>query len=209
VGALHRLRDAVENGWPRPLEIEEHSHADMANAYVAGASGLPFAVLRAYAGTDYPAHNPRIARITCPFTGEVLAAVPAIRLDTAVIHAQQADARGNVQLWGIPGVQKEAALSAAKVIVTVEEIVDRLELRPGGIILPHWVVSAVCAVPGGAAPSYAHGYYARDNAFYQAWEDISRDRAAFAAWMETFVLGVGDFAEHRRKLAGAQKEARR
>ena len=132
VGSLHRLRDAVENQWPRPLDLEERSHADMANAYVAGASGLPFAVLRAYAGTDYPKHNPRIATVTCPFTGERLTAVPAIRLDTTIIHAQQADRRGNVQLWGIPGVQKEAALAAKKVVVTVEEIVDRLELRPGG-----------------------------------------------------------------------------
>jgi glutaconate CoA-transferase, subunit A len=209
VGSLHRLRDAVENDWPRPLALEERSHADMANAYVAGASGLPFAVLRAYVGTDYPAHNPRIASVTCPFTGEVLAAVPAIRLDTAVIHAQQADRRGNVQLWGIPGVQKEAALCAAKVIVTVEEIVDRLDPVPGGVILPSWVVTAVAEVKGGAAPSYAHGYYDRDNAFYRAWDAISRDRATFSAWIERFVLGTRDFAEHRRALDAARGEAGR
>ena len=187
VGSLHRLRDAVENAWPAPLIVHEHSHADLANAYVAGASGLPFAVLRAYAGTDYPRVNPRIKRITCPFTGEELAAVPAIRLDTAIIHAQQADRDGNVQLWGITGVQKEAAMCARRVIVTVEEVVDRLELRPGGMILPSWLLTAVCHVPRGAAPSYAHGYYDRDNDFYRAWDAIANERTSFLAWMEKHV----------------------
>jgi glutaconate CoA-transferase subunit A len=207
VGSLHRLRDAVENGWPRALAIEEHSHAGMANAYVAGASGLPFAVLRGYAGTDLPRYNDRIRPIVCPFTGEELAAVPAIRLHTAILHAQQADRRGNVQLWGIPGVQKEAALAAAKTIVTVEEIVDVLEPRPGGVVLPHWIVTAVAPVPGGAAPSYAHGYYERDNAFYRAWDGISRDRATFLAWMERHVLGTRDFAEFSRSLAATRGAA--
>jgi glutaconate CoA-transferase subunit A len=201
VGSLHRLRDAVERGWPAPLAVHEHSHADMANAYVAGASGLPFAVLRAYKGSDYPRQNPRIKSITCPFTGEELAAVPAIRLDTAVLHAQRADRRGNVQFWGITGVHKEAALCARKVIVTVEEIVDRLEPRPGAVVLPGWAVTAVAEVPGGAAPSYAQGYYERDNAFYEAWDAIARDRATFRAWMEDHVLATNDFADYRRKLA--------
>jgi glutaconate CoA-transferase, subunit A len=191
VGSLHRFRDAVENGWPRPLKLHEHSHADLANAYVAGASGLPFAVLRAYAGSDYPKHNPRIRSVTCPFTGEVLAAVPSIRPDTTFIHAQQADREGNVQLWGITGVQKEAALAARHVVVTVEELVDRLELRPGGVWLPSWVVSAVCHVPGGAAPSYAAGYSQRDNGFYKAWDDIAKERDSFHRWMETNVLNQG------------------
>jgi glutaconate CoA-transferase subunit A len=203
VGSLHRIRDAVENGWPAPLELDERSHADMASAYVAGASGLPFGVLRAYAGSDYPAHNPHIASVVCPFTGERLAAVRAIRLDTAIIHAQQADRRGNVQFWGISGVQKEAALAASKLIVTVEEIVDHLEPRAGGIILPSWVVTAVAEVPGGAVPSYAHGYYERDNAFYQAWDEVSREREAFQAWMQSFVLDTADFSEHRKKLRRA------
>jgi glutaconate CoA-transferase, subunit A len=198
VGSLHRLRDAVENGWPHSLALEERSHADMANAYVAGASGLPFAVLRGYAGSDYPKHSPRIKPITCPFTGEQLTAVPAIRLDTAIIHAQQADTAGNVQLWGISGVQKEAALAAKKVIVTVEEIVPKLTLVPGGVILPSWVVTAVAHVPGGAAPSYAQGYYERNNAFYQAWDDIARDRATFLAWMEKHILGTPDFAAYQK-----------
>jgi glutaconate CoA-transferase subunit A len=203
VGSLHRLRDAIENGWPTPLAIDERSHADLANSYVAAASGLPFAVLRAYAGTDYPKHNPNIAFVRCPFTGEELAAVRAVSLDVTVIHAQQADRHGNVQLWGLTGVQKEAALAAKKVIVTVEEIVERLELRPGGIVLPSWVVTAVAEVPGGASPSYAHDYYERDNAFYRRWDAIARDRATFRAWMEDNVLGTRDFAELRRKLAHA------
>jgi glutaconate CoA-transferase subunit A len=200
VGSLHRLRDAVEHGWPHALELDERSHADLANAYVAGASNLPFAVLRAYAGTDTPKHNPNIARINCPFTGEELAAVRAVRLETAIIHAQQADRQGNVQLWGISGVQKEAVLAAAKTIVTVEEIVERLEPRPGGILLPSWVVTAVAEVPGGAWPSYAQGYSDRDNAFYQAWDGISRDRETFLGWMNRFVLETRDFAEHRARV---------
>jgi glutaconate CoA-transferase subunit A len=203
VGSLHRLRDAVEEGWPKPLRLRERSHADMANAYVAGASGLPFAVLRGYAGTDYAKHNPDIKSIRCPFTGEELVAVPSIRLDTTIIHAQEADRRGNVQLWGLSGVQKEAALCARKVIVTVERIVDQIELRPGGVVLPSWVITAIAEVPGGAAPSYAHGFYGRDNAFYEAWDAVSRDRPTFLAWMEEHVLGTRDFAEYRRSLEGA------
>ena len=183
VGSLHRLRDAVEHGWPRPLELEEHSHAGMANRYVAGASGLPFAVLRGYRGTDLAKHTPTIAPITCPFTGEVLTAVPAIRPDVAVVHAQRADRRGNVQLWGITGVQKEAVLAARRSLVTVEELVDRLDPKPGATVLPAWVVTAVAVVPGGARPSYAQDYYDRDNTYYRVWDAISRDRDSFTAWL--------------------------
>ncbi|GAB5467524.1 MAG: CoA transferase subunit A [Rhodospirillales bacterium] len=201
VGSLHRFRDAIQKGWPRPLAIREHSHADLANAYVAGASNLPFAVLRGYVGSDLPKHNPDIRFITCPFTGEKLAAVPSIRLDTAVIHAQKADRKGNVLLWGIVGVQKEAALAAKRVIVTVEEVVEDLEAPPNAVILPSWVVSAVCPVPGGARPSYAQGYYERDNAFYKAWDSIARDRETFRAWMQRHVLDTPDFAAFERVLA--------
>jgi glutaconate CoA-transferase subunit A len=190
VGSLHRFRDAVENGWPVPLEIEEHSHAGMANRYVAGASGLPFAVLRGYAGTDLPAHTANVATITCPFTGEQLSAVAALRPDVTVIHAQQADQAGNVQLWGITGVQKEAVLAAERAVVTVEEVVGTLEPRPGAVVLPSWVVDAVAEVPGGAHPSYAHGYSERDNGFYEAWDPISRDRDAFLAWMQANVVDL-------------------
>jgi glutaconate CoA-transferase subunit A len=190
------LRDAVENGWPLKLEIEEHSHADLANAYVAGASNLPFAVMRGYAGCELPKHNPNIRNITCPFTGEQLTAVPSLRPDVAIIHAQKADRKGNVLLWGILGVQKEAVLSAKRSIVTVEEIVDDLDASPNACILPGWVVNAVCAVPNGATPSYAHGYYGRDNRFYRAWDAISRTRESFLAWMDEHVLGVSDFSEY-------------
>jgi glutaconate CoA-transferase subunit A len=189
VGSLHRIRDAIEDGWPQPLEIEEHSHAGMAAAYAAGASNLPFGVLRGYRGGDLVAHT-RVASITCPFTGEELAAVPAHRPDVGVIHAQRADRAGNVQLWGILGVQKETVLASRKSIVTVEEVVDALEPVPGAIVLPSWVVTAVSIAPGGAHPSYASGYYDRDNAFYQAWDAISRDRDAFRAWMDENVLST-------------------
>lgn len=188
VGSLHRFRDAVEHGWPTPLELEEHSHAGMANRYAAGASGLPFAVLRGYAGSDLVEQTSTIKQIECPFTGERLAAVSAINPDVTVIHAQQADRRGNVQLWGIPGVQKEAVLAARRSLVTVEELVDMLEPRPGGVVLPAWALDYISVVPGGAHPSYAHGYSVRDNEFYVAWDAISRSRESFARWMEANVL---------------------
>src|SRR5438874_12326128 len=143
VGSLHRFRDAVENGWPQPLELVEHSHAGMAAAYAAGAANLPFGVLRGYAGTDL-AGRTEVATVRCPFTGEELAAVPAQRPDVGIVHAQQADRHGNIQLWGITGVQKEVVLASARSIVTVEEIVDELELRPGGVVIPSWAIGAVC-----------------------------------------------------------------
>jgi glutaconate CoA-transferase subunit A len=189
VGMLHRLRDAVEHGWPRPLKLEEHSHAAMANAYAAGAAGLPCAIFRGYQGSDLVKVNPRIRFIECPFTGEQLAAVPAIRPDLTIIHAQRADRTGNALMEGIVGVQKEAALAAAKVIVTVEEIVDDLHAPgPNAVILPYWTVSAVVETPGGAHPSYAHGYYRRDNAFYTAWDAIARDRETFLRWIQEHVI---------------------
>jgi glutaconate CoA-transferase subunit A len=201
VGSLHRLRDAVERDWPGPLELEEHSHAGMASAYAAGAANLPFAVLRGYFGTTLADRTPRLARITCPFTGEELAAVAAHRPGVGIVHAQQADRRGNVQLWGIVGIQKEVVLASARSIVTVEEVVDVLELRPGGIVIPAWVVDAVCLAPRGAHPSYAHGYYDRDNDFYVAWDAISRDRERFTEWIERHVLGTVDIDEYHRSLA--------
>jgi glutaconate CoA-transferase subunit A len=197
VGSLHRFRDAVQEGWPVPLEVEEHSHAGMANRYVAGASGVPFAVLRGYVGTDLSAQTDTIRPITCPFTGEVLTAVPALRPDAAVVHAQRADRVGNVQLWGILGVHKEVVLASARSLVTVEEVVDTLDPRPGAIVLPTWAVDYVAEVPDGAHPSYAHGYYERDNAYYQAWDEISRDRDAFSRWLETDVLAAPEARSRR------------
>jgi glutaconate CoA-transferase, subunit A len=200
VGSLHRLRDAVENHWPHRLELEEHSHAAMANAYEAGASNLPFAVFRGYVGADLPKVNDTIKSITCPYTGEVLATVPAIRPDVAVIHALKADRQGNVLLKGIVGVQKEAVLAAKRSIVTVEEIVPDFEREePNAIILPHWTIGSIAHVPGGAFPSYAQGYYKRNNAFYIAWDAIARDRDSFLSWMTANVLEKGpeDYAIHR------------
>ncbi len=200
MGSLHRFRDAVEHGWPRPLELEEYSHAAMANRYVAGASRLPFAVLRGYAGTDLRRHTPAIASITCPFTGEELTAVPALRPDVTVIHAQQADRRGNVCIWGLMGVQKEAVLAARRSLATVEEIVDQFADGPAAVILPSRVVMAVAVVPGGSNPSYTHGYSTRDNAFYQAWDATSRERQVFTEWMQRHVVETRDFADYRASL---------
>lgn len=202
VGSIHRFRDAVENQWPRPLAIEEHEHAGMAAAFAAGAANLPFGILRGYAGTELADHT-TVKFIECPFTGERLAAISAIRPDVAVIHAQKADRKGNVLLWGVVGVQKEAVLASKRAIVTVEEIVDELDAPMNAVVLPNWVVSAVCPAPGGAFPSYALGYYRRDNAFYKKWDVISKDRDTFLAWMERHVLATADFAGFRRSLEEA------
>ena len=188
VGSLHRFRDAVENGWPRELEVVEHSHAGLAAAYAAGASRLPFGVLRGYEGTDLLAENDSIAPVESPFTGERVTAVRPINPDVAIVHAQHADRLGNVMLWGLAGVQKEAVLAAERAIVTVEEVVDELEPRPHAVVLPAWVLNAIAVVPDGTWPSYADGYSTRDNAFYSEWDGISRDRDRFTEWMRANVL---------------------
>ena len=200
VGSLHRFRDAVERGWPHRLEIEEHSHAGMATRYAAGASGLPFGMLRGYVGTDLVKHTDTIGSVTCPFTGEELAAVPALNPDVSVIHAQRADRNGNVQICGLVGIQKEAVLAAKHSIVTVEEIVGELPSVAGATVLPNWVVTAVCEVPNGAHPSFAMGFSERDNAFYRAWDAISADREQFRSWIDTHIRGTADFAEYRRSV---------
>jgi glutaconate CoA-transferase, subunit A len=193
VGSLHRLRDAVENAWPQPLELIEHSHAAMANAYDAGAANLPFAVLRGYLGNDLGRVNDQVRFIRCPFTDEQLAAVPAIRPDASVIHAQKADTEGNVLIEGIVGVQKQAVLAARRALVTVEELVEDFGSRsPNAVILPSWTVTAITVVPRGAHPSYAHGYYKRDNGFYIGWDKIARERDSFLAWMRRHVLERSD-----------------
>ena len=194
VGSLHRLRDAVEKGWPTPLELDEHTHAGMAAAYCAGAARLPFGMLRGYIATDLVDVNPRIRSVECPFTGERLAAVPAINPDVTILHAQRADREGNVALHGIVGAQREAALAATALVVTVEEIVESFPPAMNSIVLPHWVVSAIAHCPGGAYPAYAQGYYARDNAFYQRWDGIARQREGFQAWMQAHVLASRDHA---------------
>ena len=204
VGSLHRFRDAIEQGWPNSLTYEEHSHAAMANAYEAGAAGLPCAVFRGYIGGDLPKVNAKIKFIDCPFTGERLAAIPSHRPDVAVIHAQRADRKGNVMIEGVLGVQKEAVLASKRQVVTVEEIVDELPERSlNAVVLPHWTVSHVVEVPGGAFPSYAQGYYPRNNGFYKKWDDIARERDTFLVWMKENVLAKGPeaFAQYARKRA--------
>jgi glutaconate CoA-transferase, subunit A len=204
VGSLHRLRDAIENQWPNRLAIDEHSHAGMAVAFCAGAAHLPFGMLRGYLDTDLAQHNPNIRAVTCPFTGELLAAVPALNPDVTIVHAQRADQQGNVAIHGILGAAREAAMAAKTLIVTVEEVVDTLPPAMNAIVLPHWVVSAVVHCRGGAYPSYAQGFYARDNVFYQRWDAIARERESFLAWMHRYVCGTRD---HQEFLASLRQEA--
>jgi glutaconate CoA-transferase subunit A len=200
VGSLYRLRDAYEKGVPHPMEFEEHAHAAMANAYQAGAAGLPVAIFKGYRGTEYPDVNPNIRFIDCPFTGERLTAIPALRPDLAIIHAQRADRDGNIWLRGILGVQKEAVLASRHSIVTVEEVVDSVDESQGGTVIPRWAVGTVCTVPMAAFPSYAEGYYDRSNGFYVRWGEVSKDLATFREWMDTFVLSTGDNSEYLAKL---------
>jgi glutaconate CoA-transferase, subunit A len=206
VGLLRRMRDAVENGWPRRIEIEEHSHAAMANAYEAGAAGLPCGIFRGYRGAGLAEVNPSIKSVTCPFTGEALAAVPSIRPDVSFIHAQKANKRGDVLIEGIIGIQKEAVLAAKRAVVTVEEIVEDFDgLHPNLTVLPNWTVTAISVVPGGAHPSYTHGYYIRDNASYLEWDEVSADRDTFQSWMDEHVLEAkpDDFAGRVEDLRSA------
>ncbi len=200
VGSLHRLRDAVENQWPHTLAIEEHSHAGMATRYTAGASGLPFGVLRGYVGTDLTEHTHSIAPITCPFTGEQLTSIAALNPDVSVIHAQRADREGNVQIWGLVGIQKEALLSGRATIVTVEEVVDELPPTYGAVVIPGWAITAVCHVPNGAHPSFAMGFSERDNEFYRRWDAISKDRDSFTEWIDRHIIGTADYDEYRRSV---------
>ena len=204
VGSLHRLRDAIEKQWPHALDIDEHSHAGMAVRYTAGASGLPFGMLKGYIGTDLAEFNSgRIATITCPFTGEDLTALPAITPDVTILHAQQADLAGNVLMRGIVGASREAAMAARCLVVTVEQVVEELDAPMNAIVLPSLTVRAIAEVPGGAYPSYALGHYQRDNAFYLAWDDIARSRTTFLAWMQEHVLGTEDHTGFLRSVGAA------
>ena len=204
VGSLHRLRDAVERHWPEALALDEFTHAEMALAYQAGASGMPCGLMRQYADSDLRrVSGARVRNLTCPFTGAPLAAVPALNPDVTILHAQQIDAEGNVLIRGIVGAAKEAAFAAQRVLVTVEEQVETLRADLNAIVLPAWIVTAASIVPGGAYPSYAHGYYPRDNAFYLAWDEIARERGTFTAWMQRHVLQVSDHAELLRTLGVA------
>ena len=200
-GSLHAFRRAVERN-DDSLAIEEYSHFGMVARFSAGAAGLPFWPLRAFEGTDLPRANPRIRDVTCPFTGERLAAVPALRPDVAIVHTQRADASGNAQIWGVLGVQKEAAFAAERVIVVTEQVVDEAVIRadPNRTVIPAFIVDAVVHEPWGAHPSYAQGFYDRDNAFYVEWERISKDPARLDAWLDEFVRGVRDRGEYADRL---------
>lgn len=201
-GPLYALRRAVEDGVPHRIEIEEYSHYGMVGRLTAGASKLPFFPLRDYAGSDLPLVNPRIRQIECPFTGERLAAVPALNPDTAIVHVQRADREGNAQIWGLLGVQKEAAFAASRVIIVAEEIVDESVIRadPNRTLIPGFIVHAVVHEPFGCHPSYAQGVYDRDNDFYVAWRDISKDRDKFEAYLDEWVYGVADRSEYSAKM---------
>jgi len=202
VGSLHAFRRAVE-GKPAGggLEIEEYSHFGMVARFSAGAARLPFWPLRNYMGTDLPAANPRIRTVACPYTGESLATVPALNPSVTIVHAQRADAAGNTQMWGLVGVQKEAAFASERVIVVVEDLVQEAVIRsdPNRTVIPGMIVSAVVVEPWGAHPSYAQGYYDRDNDFYVAWEGISRDPDRLERYLEEFVYGVPDRAGYMEK----------
>lgn len=205
VGSLHAVRRAVEKCIPAPLEIEEYSHFGMAGRYLAGAYGLPFFPLRSYTGSDMPKVNPLIRTVESPYGDGSIAVVPPLRPDVTIVHAQRADREGNTQMWGLLGVQKEAAFAARHVIVVVEEIVDEAVIRadPNRTLIPGLVVDAVVCEPYGAHPSYAQGYYDRDNEFYLRWDEISRDAAATRAWLDEWVYGVRDRAEYVRKMGPA------
>jgi glutaconate CoA-transferase subunit A len=204
VGSLHRLRDAVEHQWPRPLELTEFTHAEMAVAYQAGASALPFGILRAHGATDLARAAPGTVRtLSCPFSGVSVEAVPAINPDVTILHAQQIDAEGNVLIQGIVGAAKEAAMAARCLLVTAEERVERFAAELNALVLPAWIVTAASIVPGGAHPSYAHGYYPRDNAFCSAWDGIARERGTFLEWMQRHVLETADHAALLTRLGVA------
>lgn len=202
VGSLHAVRRAVEKGIPTPLEIEEYSHYGMVGRYLAGAMKLPFFPLRSYTGSDMPSVNPRIRSVESPYGDGEIAVVPPLNPDVAIIHAQRADRAGNTQLWGLLGVQKEAAFAARKVIVVVEEIVDESVIRadPNRTLIPALIVDAVVHEPYGAHPSYVQGYYDRDNDFYLKWDEISRNQAQIEAWLDEWVYGVRNRAEYVHKL---------
>lgn len=208
VGPLHCVRRAVERQIPGPLQIEEYSHYGMVGRYLAGATGLPFFPLRSYTGSDMPTVNPDIKLIDSPYGNGTVAVVPPLRPGVAIIHGQRADLQGDTQLWGLVGVQKEAAFAADTVIVVVEEIVSEDVIRsdPNRTLIPGLIVDAVVHEPYAAHPSYAQGYYDRDNHFYLEWDRISRDEEATLGWLEEWVYAVKDRADYLSKLGSETLE---
>jgi glutaconate CoA-transferase subunit A len=206
VGSLRIVRSEIEAG---NLEFEEYSHFGMISRLQAGAAGLPFLPMNPTGAADLERHNPHIQHVQDPFGGRPVVVVPALNPDVAIVHVQRADAQGNSHLWGIIGEQKEAAFAARRVILTAEEIVDEAVIRsdPNRTLIPGFIVSAVCAVPHACHPSYAQGYYDRDNEFYLQWDRISESREAVQAWLQAWVYGVRDRNEYWEKL-GPEIQAR-
>lgn len=210
VGSLHGFRRAVERGCPGPLDIEEYSHFGLTLRLQAGAANVPFLPSRNFAGSDLPAVNPNIRQVTCPYTGEMLWSVPALNPDVSIVHAQRADAEGNTQAWGLVGVMKEAAFASRRVVVVAEEIVPPEIIRgdPNRTVIPALRVDAVVEEPFGAHPSYAQGYYDRDNDFYARWEDISRTEDGMTSYLEEWVYGISNRGEYLRKMAATHERLR-
>ncbi len=202
VGSLHAVRRRVEGKEGNPLELEEYSHFGMICRYVAGAADLPFFPIRSYAESDLPKANPRIVPIESPYGGESIYAVPPLNPNVAIVHAQRADVNGDTQIWGVLGCQKEAAFAADRVIVVVEELVDEPVIRrdPNRTVIPGMIVDAVVVEPRACHPSYAQGYYDRDNRFYLDWEAISRDPASLEAWLKEWVFDLGSHGEYVEKV---------
>jgi len=208
VGSLHCIRRAIEKGIPRLIEIEEYSHFGMVGRYTAGAGNLPFYPLRSYIGSDLPKANPRIRFVDSPYGDGPIAVVPPLKPDVAIIHAQRADVQGNTHLWGLLGVQKEAAFAAERVVVVVEEIVDEMVIRrdPNRTLIPGLIVDAVVHEPYGAHPSYVQGYYDRDNAFYLSWDKVSRKQEQTEAWLQEWVYDVPNREAYMKKLGGERMQ---
>jgi glutaconate CoA-transferase, subunit A len=216
VGGLHAIRRRVEVAGDvaasePPLELEEYSHFGMVGRYTAGASNLPFFPLRSYFETDLPKANPLIRPIRSPYGDETVYAVPPLKPDVTIVHAQRADAAGDTQMWGLLGCQKEAAFAAERVIVVVEELVseDVIRADPNRTVIPGLIVDAVVVEPWGAHPSYVQGAYDRDNRFYRDWDTISREPASTAAWLDEWVYGVSGRAEYMAKLGDERQAALR
>jgi glutaconate CoA-transferase subunit A len=207
VGSLHCIRRVTEGPAPA-LELEEYSHFGMVGRYTAGATSLPFYPLRSYEGTDMPRVNPAIRPLQSPYGDGSVYVVPPINPDVTIIHAQRADAAGNTQVWGLMGSQKEAAFAASRVIVVVEELVEESVIRadPNRTLIPSRIVDAVVVEPLGAHPSFAQGYYDRDNTFYVEWDAVARDPERTTAWLDEFVHGVADRSEYMQKLGPAVRE---
>lgn len=202
IGPLYGLRRAVENGYPRKVEIEEYTHFGMVARFIAGASKVPFMHLRTFSGSSLPQENRNIKTIRCPYTGEVLSAVPALNPEVAIIHVQRADSLGNAQVWGLMGVQREAAFASQRVIIVAEELVEREVIRsdPNRTLIPGMIVDAVVVEPFGAHPSYAQGYYDRDNQFYVEWYQISKNRESMERYIADWIYSVSDRKEYQGKL---------